>query len=852
MVQAVDVPVDELRVDGIEAPVGLDSPAPTLSWWLRPGVTAVEVSVDGPEGELAWTCAVDPETPSLHYDGPQLRPLTRYRWSVVVTTEQGRHAATSTFTTGLLHLAAWEPSRWIAGSPAAPTHHRGATAAPMVWADIVLADAPETALLLVAAGGYARPAVNGQDLDDVELSPTFSDYDHRVHYRVYDVTDLLSAGSNRVALTLGRGFYGMTNPSPAPAWGWESAPWHAEPCVRAMLHAVGSDGEVTSLVTGEDWRCERTATLYDDLYGGETYDETHPAVGAGSTSAVVVPGPRGALEHERVQPIRVREQVTPAQIVRRTDGDYLVDFGRVVAGRVRIELTTPGVHSITLRHAEKLDDAGLPDLAPGERYFSDGFQTDRCTIHVKDRPRTWHPTFTYHGFQYVHVEGWPEGEPLSESSFVAEILHSDVCTVGSFRCSDELLNTMHEAVVETVRLNLHGLPTDTPTYEKNGWTGDGMVGAELMLLNLDIEPLLVKWLDDISDSRDAHGRPAVIAPTPGWGEDFTPSPTWHAAYVMIPWWLYWYRDNRDVLERHYEGMSRYVRHELAGSRDGIVDTVLNDWCSPETDAGGGGSPDDPRVSATAYVHLMLTTMQRAAIALGRPEEEWAAAGAHVADAFNRAFWDEDAGHYRGDGDEGYRQTHNLLPLAFSMAPERVVDRVVASLVADIRARGDHLNTGILGAKYILPVLTRHGHADLALRVAQQRTFPSWGHWFADGSRTLWEHWKVESRSRAHYMFGTYDDWFFQDVLGVTGLEPGLRRVRIRPFVDDGLDHAEGVVPTVLGPLSIRWRNDDDGARRVWAELPAGCVAEVELVGSAGTTVRAEWASGTHTLEIPAS
>src|SRR5690606_4917763 len=141
-----------------------------------------------------------------------------------------------------------------------------------------------------------------------------------------------------------------------------------------------------SLVTGEGWRCERTATLYDDLYAGETYDETHPAVGAGSTAAVVVPGPRGALEHERVQPIRVREQVTPAQIVRRADGDYVVDFGRVVAGRVRLELTTPGVHSIVLRHAEKLDDAGLPDLAPGERYFSDGFQTDRCTIHVKGRP----------------------------------------------------------------------------------------------------------------------------------------------------------------------------------------------------------------------------------------------------------------------------------------------------------------------------------------------------------------------------------------------------------------------------------------------------------------------------------
>lgn len=849
MVHAVVAPISNLLVEGLDSPAGVSDPEPTLTWWLGGEVTDVEVAViPTPSGiDPGWTCRLDPETTSLRYRGPALRPLTRYRWSVTVTTPEGRHVEESSFITGAAEDEVWAGACWIAGAPAAATHRRGATAVPQVWTEVEMHAAPVLALLYVAAGGYARPAVNGHELRDVELSPTFSDYRKRVHYRVYDVTDQLVEGRNRVDLSLGRGFYGMTNPSPPPAWEWHSAPWHDEPCVRAALHAVATDGSVTCLVTDGRWRSRRTATLYDDLYAGETYDESDPGVCTPSQPAAAVVGPTGVLEREAVQPIRVRGVIAPVHIIERVAGEYVVDFGRVVAGRVRLEVATPGTHSIVLRHAEKLDDSGLPDLAAGERYFSDGFQTDRCTIGVTDAPRVWHPLFTYHGFRYVHVQGWPEQEPLTESSLVAEILHTDVRTVGSFRCSDELLNSMHEAVVETVRLNLHGLPTDTPTFEKNGWTGDGMVAAELMLMNLDIEPLLVKWLDDIADSRDDDGRPAVIAPTPGWGQDYAPSPTWHSAYVLIPWWLYWYRGNRDVLVRHYEGMARYLRLEFSASSDGIANTVLNDWCSPETDAGGGGSPDDPRVSATAYLYTMLTTMERVAAAIGQDATEWASRAAGVAESFNRTFWDEEAGHYRGRADEGYRQTHNVLPLAFGLAPRSGVDRIVHSLVEDLRARDDHLNTGILGTKYLLPVLSRHGHADLALRIARQRTFPSWGYWFEDGSRTLWEHWKADSRSRAHYMFGTYDDWFFHHVLGVTGLEPGLRRVRIKPLVGMGLDHAEGTVPTVQGPVSIGWESDAE-AHRLSVQLPPGCVAEVELAGSR-ETVRAEWSGGSHALQV---
>jgi alpha-L-rhamnosidase len=599
------------------------------------------------------------------------------------------------------------------------------------------------------------------------------------------------------------------------------------------LHVVTDGGERLSITTGPDWIAQRTATVYDDLYGGETYDQR---ANSREEPVEIVSGPRGLLQWERLQPIRAIERLAPVRIESRGSGEYVVDFGRVIAGRVHLAIQTHGTHEIVLSHGEKLTSEGLPNLADGEHYFPERFQTDRCIL---DGPGAWHPSFTYHGFRYVHVTGWPAGEPLTPIGFCAEVVRTDLETVGGFRCSDELLNRMHEAAVETVRINLHGIPTDTPTYEKNGWTGDGMLAAEMMLLNLDSELLLLKWLDDISDSRDATGRPQIIAPSPGWGDVYKPSPTWHSDYILTPWSLYWHSGDASVLQRHYDGMKGYVLCELASSRDGIADSVLNDWCSPETEAWGGDAPDDHRVSGTAYLYTMLSTMARIAAVLDR--------AAQVASAFQGAFFDGARGLYRGEGDLGYRQSHNVLALAFGLVPEHEAPRVVANLVGDVVDRGDHLNTGILGTKYLLPMLSRNGHADLALRIATQTTFPSWGYWFERGATTLWENWREDARSRSHYMFGTFDDWFFQDVLGVRATAPGYRRFSIRP-ADIELDWAEGELPTgISGSISVSWTRTPRG-RTLRARIPHGTVADVELV-SGSERKDAVWGAGEHEMEI---
>lgn len=837
-----------LRVDAERRACGIDSAHPTFSWQVPGGlaehpatrVSLVEVT---PTGERqVWQHALPAGSdPWITHTGTALAPLTRYRWQLEVDGPTPASAGQE-FTTGLFGDVDWTDAGWLTAPPATPTHHRGATPAPELALDLELGQDAHLALLFVAAGGYAQPWLDGDRIGDAELAPTFADYDKRVLYGVHDLTDRLTAGGHRLAFRLGRGFYSMTNPSPPPAWEWEKAPWHDEPCVRAVLHVVFADGSRQSFTTGPGWTAQRTSTLYDDLYAGEVWDATAEfAIEPAQPTA----GPRGSLHRDRLEPIRVIRTLAPTTVTPHGPGQFVVDFGEVIAGRVRVRLDAIGVHELTLAHGEKLTPDGVPNIVDGQTYTLDGFQTDRCRL---VGPAEWAPSFTYHGFRYVLVTGWPDGPAPAAETFSAEVLHTDLERVGDFSASHDLLTRLHQAAVRTVEINLHGLPTDTPTYEKNGWAGDGMLAAELMLTNLDSEVFLEKWLDDIVDSCDADGRPQVIAPSPGWGDRYKPSPTWHSDLVLVPWWLYRYRGNTAVLDRHYQAMRRYVLREHADSTDGLAYSVLNDWCSPETGAWGGDAPDDHRVSGTAYLYRMLTTMAATAGVLGRHGEaaDFTARAGHVHRAFNAAFFDG-TGCYRGDGDLGYRQTHNVLALSFGLVPPPAVRAVVAGLVADVEERDCHLNTGVLGSKYLLPVLSRNGHDDLALKVACQTTYPSWGLWIERGSTTLWEHWKEESRSRSHFMFGTFDDWFFQDVLGVTPTEPGFRRLRIEPAPLAALDWAEGEVPTPFGPVEVCWQREG-GRRRLRAAIPTGCTADLVL-HEAGRVRTATVGGGVHEMEI---
>ena len=692
------------------------------------------------------------------------------------------------------------------------------------------------ATLYYAAGGYADVSLNGDPISDDVLSPGFTDYDDTVQYAATDVTDQLEQGDNALGMELGRGFYGMTGGN---VWRWESPPWHDDPVVRAVLHLEYADGRTQDVVTDESWTIADGPTVFDDLYAGETYDarkvqDGYDTVGFDDATwapASEVRGPQGVLVDQRQQPIRVTESLPATQVTQPAAGVWVVKFPRVLAGWVEITAQAPAGTTIRAQYGEKLLANGRVNFS-NNGGFQSGFQTDRFILGGTGAPESWEARFSYKGFQYIEVTGWPGSEPPPLSAFTAKAVHTDAAETGSFESSNAIMNKTHRAVVDTMKNNIHGIPTDTPMFEKNGWTGDASVGAEMFMLNLDVHELFAKWMRDVHETRDENGAPLVIAPSSGdWGQ-WGVNPPWHSAYVMIPWWLYQYGGDDRVLTELYDGMKRYVDLEFNRSSNGIVSNPrLGDWVSPEASPAGGNAPEDVRVSGTAYLYAMLTTMERSARHLGKDADAAAFAdhAATVKTAFNNTFLNRADGLYRGNGDRGYRQTHNVLALAFGLTPdEGTAQRVAAGIVADVKAKGMHLNTGVLGTKYLLPVLTDAGYADVALQLAQQTTYPSWGYMIENGATSMWEHWALEARSRGHYFLGTVDDWFFHDVAGIQASEEtGYADLTIAPKVTKQLDWAKATTQTPYGPVTSDWKQ---GGRRLTldATVPVGTNATIEL------------------------
>lgn len=709
-------------------------------------------------------------------------------------------------------------------------------AAPLLRKEFAVDGDVRTATLYLAAGGYADVTLNGKKISKDVLSPGFTDYDDTVQYVATDLTDQVKSGDNAIGMELGRGFYGMTGSN---VWNWQSPPWHDEPVVRAVLHIEYADGSTDDVVTDDSWKIHDGPTVFDDLYGGETYDANREQPGFDTVgfdasqwaAASAVRGPKGALVNQRQQPIRVTEALPATEITEPVDGTYVVKFPRVLAGWVEFSAKGDSGTTIRAQYGEKLLDSGLVNFS-NNGGFGSGFQTDRFILGGTGKAENWEARFSYKGFQYIQVTGWPSGQEPTLADFTAKAVHTGAAETGTFESASDIMNRTHTAVVDTLENNIHGIPTDTPMFEKNGWTGDAAIGAEMFMMNLDVHELFAKWIGDVNDTRDAEGAPMVIAPSSGsWGE-WGVAPPWHSAYILIPRWLYQYGNDSRVMRDYYDGMKGYVDLENGRTVNGIVaNPRLGDWVSPEASPAGGNAPEDTRVSATAYLYTMQIAMQKTAEFLGHDADaaQFAEDAAATKVAFNATFYDAAKGYYRGNGDSGYRQTHNVLALAFGLAPDEATSKkVAASIVDDIKAKGNHLNTGVLGTKYLLPVLTAYGYSDVAYGLAVQTTYPSWGYMVENGGTTMWEHWSLDARSRGHYFLGTVDDWFYHSVAGIQSSDTtGYRDITIAPAVTKQLDWARGSVESPFGTVSTDW-SSVGGQLRLDVKIPVGSTATVRV------------------------
>ncbi len=695
-------------------------------------------------------------------------------------------------------------AKWIAD----PSKNAPINYAPIFRKEFSVSSEVSKATLKICGLGYHDVRINGNPITEEKLAPAFTAYSKRVYLSEYDVTAQIHTGNNAIAIELGRGFYAMNT---ANTWHHEKSNWHAEPKLICCLSLYAKDGTVSHVVSDQSFRCMAGPSIRACLYTGETVDgRIADAINGWMMpdfnddswqSAELTEPPMGELLPTVGPPIRVLETYAPVKIERISPDTQVVTFPYNITGWCEIHAKGKPGTEIKINYAEKQNEDKT--VATENAFIEFPSQTDTYIL-GKDGVMDWEPKFSYKGFQYVAVIG--EIEDLKSKDIVAKLVASDVRPKAEFECSVPLLNQIYEMVRRTMRNNLHSIPTDTPVYEKNGWLGDsGLMGQAFATL-FDMSEFYQKWLTDMEDCITDEGFLPVIVPTAEWG--MLISPEWWDCSYEIAWQVYLNTDDPSVLKRYYPFLQKQMRFSLTLIQDnGIAKSDLSDWIPPGYES---RSPEGYGVVAPCFLRKSLLTLAKMADVL---DDDTAAIDYRnkadaLADAVNRNYFYPEEGKYETEKG-GYRQANNVLPLAMGVVPNEYKQAVADRLAQDVKEKGNHLDTGILGTKFLLPVLSDHGYHELAYQLAIQTTYPSWGYWIANGMNTCLEAWEMTARSRNHFMFGTILDWLWKYIAGFSINETDCSKVKIAPRPVGELTHCRWSAEIGYGKLSADWQIEND-------------------------------------------
>lgn len=814
-----------LRCEYLENPPAVDALQPRLSWALADGgrgqkQTAYRILVASTlerlrrdEADL-WDSGKVGSDSSTHvrYAGRPLTSRQQCWWKVRAWDRDGRPTAWSSpafWEMGLLSDGDWK-AKWIgSGNPddarrrSAPMLRRGFTAGKEI----------RRATAYVCGLGLFELHLNGQKVSDHVMDPPLSEYDKTVYYVAFDVTPLVRRGGNSIGVILGNGRYFFDREKflePVRSYG---------PCkLLLQLHIDYADGSTDRIVSDESWKLNLDGPIRaNNEYDGETYDARVEADGwsragfddSSWVAARAVPPPPGRLRATPIAPMRVMEAVRPKAVTSPKPDVYVYDMGRNMAGFCGLRVKGPAGAAVKLRYAET--------LRPDGTIYTDNLRTARATdtyILKGEGTETYQPRFTYHGFRYVEVIGFP-GRPGLDA-LEGKVVYDAVRNAGSFRCSHELINRIHQNLYQGIRGNYRTIPTDCPQRdERHGWLGDRGEQSRGESYLFDVAALYSKWLTDIRDSQAPNGSVPDIAPEP-WPAH-SDGITWPSSYIVIPHMLHDQYGDIRVLQEHYDGMKRWADYMGGFLVKGIMPrNTYGDWCVPPESPGLIHSKDpnrqtDGHLISTAYFYHDLRLLSRSARLLGREEDagRFDALANTVKAAFNDRFFNSAACRY-GNGS----QTSYILPLAFGMVPGEYRERVFGNLVDRIMTQSKgHIGTGVIGGQWLMRVLSDNGRVDVAFGIAAKETYPGWGYMVSKGATTLWELWNGDTADPAmnsgnHVMLaGDFGTWLYEYGAGIRPASPGFKKITIQPVIAGGLTWAMASYDSMHGPIRSSWKRD---------------------------------------------
>ncbi|WP_342041638.1 alpha-L-rhamnosidase [Bacillus sp. OTU2372] len=839
--------ISNLRTNHVVNPLGFEFDRLSLSWVTESGdspsiyqsAARVEIAADSSFESILFDSGKSQEVDCLAYHPDvKLKPRTRYFWRVTVWGDAGDEVTSESawFETAKMDEP-WE-GKWITPELNKEIH-------PLIRKNFTLPENYQSARAYLCGVGLYDVEINGKRVGKEYFAPGYNAYDFWLQYQTYDVTDLLKSGENAIGFMLGNGWY-------KGRFGFEGG-YHELygsefACIGEIVVTL-KDGSTTVITTDEDWKCAPAPITFSGIYDGEIYDSnlesknwTLPVFDDGTWTGVR----KTEIKTEkftarRNSPVKIMEERKPIEILYTPAGEVVLDFGQVMTGWVRFKTKAPKGTRLQLQYGEILQNGNfyrenLREAKAEYVYISDGNE------------REVQPHFTYYGFRYVKLTGFEEDIELDE--FAGCVIYSEIEQTGEIETSNPLVNRLFLNAVWGQKGNFLDVPTDCPQRdERMGWTGDAQVFAPTACFNMYSPAFYQKYMFDLHEEQKRLGGSVpftvpVVKPKDENGFiSGSGSAAWGDAATVIPWTLYTYYGDKELLRQQFDSMKDWVDYikkvddESGAKRLWQVGFHFGDWLAldgKDLQSPMGGT--DSYYIASAYYCYSAQLVAKAAKVLGNAEmaEQYGVLANEIKVAIRKEY-------FTPNGRSAINtQTAMIVALYMDLVPESFRPRLVDDLKAKLREDKMHLNTGFVGTPYFCNVLSEYGANDYAYTLLLNDDFPSWLYAVKLGATTIWERWNsvhpdgsisgTGMNSLNHYAYGSIAEWMYRHMCGINPLEeaPGFRKFKLCPKPYGKLTYAKAKFSSPSGDIESGWELKEDGSLIFTFIVPFNTTAEVVL------------------------
>ncbi|RNL56622.1 alpha-L-rhamnosidase [Pedobacter jejuensis] len=860
--------VGNLLCEYKKRPVGVDVPKPILNWQIKSskrnvmqGAYRILVADDSlllakNTGNIWDTKKVTSDgSIQIRYSGKTLLPAKNYFWKVMVWDKTGGVSSwskISAWQTGLFVKDDWKKAQWIGYEklpeseiivPAQPELGDLGTKGknnilPLLRKEVVVKKQVKKATVFISGLGHFELSLNGTKVGDHFLDPGWTKYDKHAQYVAFDITKQIKSGSNAFGVMLGNGFYYVLSEryrKLTGAFGY--------PKMICRIAFEYNDGSTEDVVSDNSWKTIAGPITFSSIYGGEDYDANLLPIGWDTPrfddkawrNAAVVGGPE-KLDVQAQEPLKLFNNFKAVKITQPKPGLWVYDFGQNASGIPFINVK--GLKGKTIK------------LIPGELLASDGTVTQNAigspvffnyTLNGAET-ESWQPKFMYYGFRYLQIEG---AVPVNENNgnklpvvLQSKLIHTRNAapTIGTFTSSNILFNKTFDLIDWAIKSNMASVFTDCPHREKLGWLEEAHLVGSSIRYTYDIATLSKKVISDMRMSQTADGLIPDIAPEYSqFGGGFRDSPEWGSNGIILPWYVYqWYGD-KQVLEENYDMMSRYINYLGTKANNNILTHGLGDWYDIGPKTPGVSQLTPKGVTATAIYYYDLTILAKIARALGKPDDEkkYEALGLKVKSAFNKKFFYSETNQYATGS-----QTANAMALYMNLTEPDRKQAVLDNLIKDLKKRDNSLTSGDIGYRYLLRALDDAGRSDVIFDMNSRSDVPGYGYQIARGATALTESWQANNdASNNHFMLGHLMEWFYSGLAGIRADENDVAsgNIEIRPEPVGDVTFVKASYNSPRGLISVNWKKEK-GVFNIDIEIPANSKATLYLPANESSKV----------------